>query len=106
MHKKQNKASSNYKDRLEYESKKCKKVTPEAFPRNNLNKLVLGSILLLVLSLAAELIWLVDYENHHFEFEGYRFFYAAMGFLSCVTIVIVSKILGFILKRQEDYYQS
>lgn len=42
----------------------------------------------------------------HAEFvvDGSRFFYAWFGFASCVVIVVVSKLLGFVLKRKENYY--
>ena len=41
-----------------------------------------------------------------FGIEGMRFFYAWFGFLSCVAIVVVSKLLGFLLKRKQDYYEE
>lgn len=31
-------------------------------------------------------------------------FYALFGFISCVAIILISKLLGFVLKKQEDYY--
>lgn len=31
-------------------------------------------------------------------------FYGIYGFAVCIVMVIVSKILGFFLKRKEDYY--
>jgi hypothetical protein len=36
--------------------------------------------------------------------EAWPGFYAAGGFLSCAVIIVVSKLLGFLLKRKEDYY--
>lgn len=36
--------------------------------------------------------------------EGWPGFYALFGFISCVVIIVVSKLLGFALKRKEDYY--
>ncbi len=31
-------------------------------------------------------------------------FYALFGFISCVAIILISKLLGFVLKKNEDYY--
>lgn len=36
--------------------------------------------------------------------EGWPGFYAVFGFISCVAIILISKLLGFVLKRPEDYY--
>ncbi len=36
--------------------------------------------------------------------EGLPGFYALFGFLSCVAIIVVSKLLGYVLKQREDYY--
>ena len=36
--------------------------------------------------------------------ENWPGFYALFGFISCVVIILVSKLLGFWLKRPEDYY--
>ena len=33
-------------------------------------------------------------------------FGAALGFFSCVAMVLVAKLLGFVLKRPEDYYHD
>ena len=37
------------------------------------------------------------------KIKGY--FGAAFGFLSCLAMVLVAKGLGFLLKRDEDYYR-
>jgi hypothetical protein len=39
-----------------------------------------------------------------YHVEAWPGFYAAGGFLSCAVIIVVSKLLGFLLKREEDYY--
>jgi hypothetical protein len=36
--------------------------------------------------------------------EGWPGFYALFGFIACVAIILISKVLGFVLKRREDYY--
>lgn len=68
----------------------------------NLRRLRLGFYLVLVL------LVLPDFFMHkHTLFspvEGWPGFYALFGFIACVAIILISKVLGFVLKRQEDYY--
>lgn len=59
--------------------------------------------IILVLSLIAEFFILPHKED---EIESQRFFYAIYGFISCVAIVIISKLLGAFLKRNENYYSN
>ena len=40
----------------------------------------------------------------YFGVDGWLGFGAAYGFLSCVAMVLVAKGLGFVLKRDENYY--
>lgn len=40
----------------------------------------------------------------YFGIDGWFGFGAAFGFLSCAAMVIVAKLLGYVLKRPEDYY--
>ncbi len=40
----------------------------------------------------------------YFGVDGWFGFGAAFGFLSCLAMVLVAKVLGFVLKRDEDYY--
>ena len=47
------------------------------------------------------------YHDHaHFPFEDWPAFGSIYGFLSCVAIIIVSKLLGKLwLMRRENYYE-
>ena len=46
-------------------------------------------------------------EHHHFSFESWPAFGSLYGLVSCVVIVVVSKILGKVwLMRRENYYDS
>ncbi len=46
-------------------------------------------------------------EHHHFSFESWPAFGSLYGLVSCVVIIIVSKILGRVwLMRRENYYDS
>lgn len=40
----------------------------------------------------------------HFEIERWPAFFAVFGFLGCVAMVLGAKLLGFLLKRPDDYY--
>ena len=42
----------------------------------------------------------------YFGVDGWLGFGAAFGFLSCLAMVLVAKGLGFVLKRDEDYYKG
>jgi len=44
-------------------------------------------------------------EHHgYFGIDGTFGFNAWFGFLSCVAMVVFAKLLGFLVKRPEDYY--
>jgi len=57
--------------------------------------------LVLATSVAAQLLFKV---KGYFGMDGWLGFGAVFGFLSCVAMVLVAKALGWILKRDEDYY--
>ena len=40
----------------------------------------------------------------HFEVESWPAFFAVFGFLACVAMVLGSKLLGMLLKREDTYY--
>ena len=52
---------------------------------------------------------LVDFfiiKHPDFPFEGVPNFYAAYGFISCVMLVLVAKVLRMFLMKDEDYYDD
>ncbi|MFH2001079.1 MAG: hypothetical protein ABIK28_15460 [Planctomycetota bacterium] len=58
------------------------------------------------LSLAALIV--VDFFIHkHAEFpwESAPAFFAVYGFVSCVMLIFVAKVLRLLIKRREDYYE-
>ena len=57
--------------------------------------------LLLAGTLLAQ-IWV--HVHDYFGIDGLFGFQAAYGFLSCVAMVLVAKVLGWWLKRPEEYY--
>ena len=44
------------------------------------------------------------YVKGYFGVDGWFGFGAAFGFLSCLAMVLFAKVLGYGLKRPEDYY--
>ncbi len=51
--------------------------------------------------------------HHHASFEAQGIhldasptFYAWYGFLTCAAMVIAAKVLGYVLKRKDDYYDE
>jgi hypothetical protein len=64
-----------------------------------------GYIALLAIALA-EILWpfLFHEEAAHFWFENLPAFGSVYGFISCILIIKVSKLLGKLLVRSEDYY--
>ena len=58
-------------------------------------------IVVLAVTVAAELL---VHLHPRFRLERWFGFHAAWGFLSCVAMVFVANLLGFFLRRPEDYY--
>jgi hypothetical protein len=44
--------------------------------------------------------------KQHFIVDGWFGFYALFGFASCIAMVVLAKILGVIVKRNERYYED
>jgi len=38
--------------------------------------------------------------------EGWIGFGAWFGFIACILMILFSKILGYVVKRSEDYYEE
>ena len=66
-----------------------------------IRKLWWGFSIVLALTVAAQFI---VYVKGYFGADGWFGFGAAFGFASCFAMVLVAKALGFVLKRNEDYY--
>ena len=62
---------------------------------------------LAVVALAEIVLPYVFHAEHHFSFESWPAFGSIYGLVSCVVIIVGSKLLGKIwLMRREDYYDS
>jgi len=62
-------------------------------------------IFIAILSLTVMAQFLVPIKGY-FGIDGWLGFGAIYGFLACLAMVLLAKILGFLLKRQENYYKD
>lgn len=46
------------------------------------------------------------HRHPHFGFDGFIGFYAVFGFVACAALILISKIIGRVLKVKEDYYDQ
>ena len=60
-------------------------------------------IAILLLTIASELF---IHKHEYFGVDGSFGFSAWYGFITCVAMVVVAKLLGTFLKRGEDYYDD
>ena len=58
---------------------------------------------ILAVSVAAQIVFKV---KGYFGVDGWFGFGAIFGFLSCLAMVLFAKALGWVLKRDEDYYEE
>ncbi len=62
---------------------------------------------LVAVAVAEIVVQLFFHEEHHFSFESWPAFGSIYGLVSCVVIIVGSKLLGKVwLTRREDYYDS
>ena len=69
--------------------------------KENIKKL--WAILILILAITVLMQILIPIKGH-FEIEEWFSFGAWFGFLSCIMMIIFAKILGFFIKRKDNYY--
>ncbi|MGM0633292.1 MAG: hypothetical protein ACQETO_08955 [Pseudomonadota bacterium] len=86
--------------------------TEESVNENELHWLVrpstirkLWRIFAAVLALTVMAQFLVDIHDY-FGVDGWFGFYALFGFLSCLAMVVFAKLLGYVLKRPDTYYDD
>ncbi|BCA78296.1 hypothetical protein [Desulfuromonas sp. AOP6] len=68
----------------------------------NIRKLRIGFYAVLVLLVVPD--FFLHKHTLFSSMEAWPGFYALFGFIACVAIILISKVLGFVLKRPEDYY--
>lgn len=68
-----------------------------------IRNLWIGGITLLI---AVTMLDLIVHKHVHFGIEGSFGFYSWYGLLTCAAMVVVAKILGLFLKREDTYYDD
>ena len=67
----------------------------------NVKRLLIGFYICLIVLL------LIDpfiHKHAYFKWEAVPAFFAAYGFVSCVLLIFIAKILRLWIKREENYY--
>ena len=62
-------------------------------------------VFIIVLALTVLAQFLIPVKGY-FGVDGWLAFGAIYGFLACLAMVLAAKALGFVLKRQENYYKD
>ena len=71
------------------------------YRESSIKKLWIGAGIILFLTVLAELVVKL---HPHFKIESIFAFHAIYGFLACIAMVIFAKLLGYLIKRKDDYY--
>ena len=66
-------------------------------------KLWIAGAVILALTIVAEPFISL---HPHFSIEALFSFHAIYGFISCVVMIVFAKLLGFLIKRKDDYYDD
>jgi len=71
------------------------------YRKSSIKKLCAYSLIILIVVFFVEyFIFLYP----HFDIERLFGFYAFLGFLSCIALIIFAKLFGILIKRKDDYY--
>ncbi len=70
---------------------------------STIQKLWFLMIAILILSVLIQFFFPV---HGHFKVEESFGFAAWFGFVSCVLMIVFAKVLGFLIKRKDNYYDS
>lgn len=71
----------------------------------NIRVMLILFYLTLVGLIVVDFVFITD-RHGYFHWDGAYGFFAAFGFVACVMVITISKILRFFLKREENYYEK
>ena len=71
------------------------------YRKSSIKKLYISALIILGVVLFVEYFIIL---HPHFGIEKIFGFHAVFGFLSCIVLIIFAKLLGFLVKRKDDYY--
>lgn len=61
----------------------------------------------LALSIILDFVWLYLHAFHyHFQFQYLTQFFAILGLIGCMLLILIAKAMGIIIVVDEDYYQE
>lgn len=80
-----------------------KKTKELSFLDSRKNKLKVQKCFYICLLLLLVLDFFIS-KHGHFPWENAPAFYAVYGFVACVSLIFIAKILRLVVKRKEDYY--
>lgn len=64
------------------------------------------SVIGLVVLAAVTALDAIVHGHPYFGIDGWPAFYSLYGFLTCAAMVVFAKVLGFVLKRKDTYYDE
>ena len=73
------------------------------YKKTSIKKMWIAAGIILGLTVLLELFVSL---HPHFKVESLFAFHALYGFLACVLMVLFAKVLGFFIKRRDDYYDE
>ena len=79
------------------------KQTPSPEEKRLIKRAWIVFSIILIGSLIAEI---AIHPHDHFPLQDLPWFHAFFGFIGCAAIVIISKWIGYLLKRPEGYYDE
>lgn len=71
------------------------------YRESSIKKIWIGAITILALTVLIEVFLAL---HPHFIIERLFAFHAVYGFMSCVGMIVFAKVLGYLIKRKDDYY--
>ena len=83
---------------------KCKKVKAKQFDSKKLK--IFWFVLFIAALLSIFAAFIAPEDTRSLKVNNMPIFYSIVGFLSCVVMVIFSRIIGFLLRRDENYFEN
>jgi len=71
------------------------------YQRSTVKKIRLGGAVILIITILAELFIKM---HAYFSIADFFSFNAAYGFIACALMMAFAKLLGYFIKRRDDYY--
>lgn len=81
----------------------CKQVEPQPFRAQTRLRLIILFAVALVVVVALQFAFV---PHPYFAWDGTIWFYPLFGLIVSIALVLVSRLLGFILKRRETYWED